>query len=180
MAPRNLKGAAPAIDKRVLEQMAESLEVVKKGEERVYRGNERHPILSVSAPAHGVFSAHGVDLIKECAVKRKLESQVPQALRVLKSAVPGYMILEPLDHFDPTQPDQFQLLWYRGNQQATIELLEAFQPRNLEVPAGYVSEMPLSLEDLPRRGCFLILHTGDAVVRAEEKEAPGAKSSSNP
>lgn len=176
MAPRNLKGAAPAIDMKVLEQMANSLESVKKGEERVYRGNERLPILSVSPPAYGSFSAHGIDLIQECAEKRNLESKAPQALRLHKSAVQGFLILEPLDLYDPTQEDQFEVQWSRGNQLARIDLLEALQPRNLEVPAGYVSEIPLSLQQLPRRGWYLILHTGDAHVRAEEKEGPRANS----
>lgn len=172
--PRKKDGSAPALSPQILAQLGANLEPIRKDTQPIYRGQERVPLLSVRSPASGRFLAHAIDLIGDCSEKRRLESRYPQALRALKGGVPGYILMEPIQVHDPTAPDQYELKWYRGNQIAAIDLLEILQPRNLEVPKGFVSEMPVSLEQI-NTAAFIVIHTGDATVRPEgaaDREQP--------
>lgn len=167
MVRRNRTAAAAPLSNTVKQQLAQNLQPIRKDEAVLYRSNERDPLVSVRSPALGHLTSHAVRLIGDCMEKRRQESRQPQALRAFKGAVPGFVIMEPVTLWDPTALDQYELNWYRGNRRATVDLRPILQPRNLEVPPGYVAEMPVSLEELPNSGWFILLHSGDAVVRLE-------------
>lgn len=172
VSPKNESGAAPALSADVLRQMAEGLESIRKDEVTVYRGTERRAILSLASPARGRLSAHSIRLVGDCCARRGLASRHPQALKAYRGKLAGYILFEPVEVHDPTQTDQYEINWYKGNRVAFVDLLEIMQPRNLEVPQGYVSEMPVSLEQLPGAGWLIVLHSGAATVRPEKEVTP--------
>jgi len=88
----------------------------------------------------------------------------------LSATVPGYISSwSPINLYDPDAPDQYPLNWYKGNRQANIDLLAVLQPRNLQVPPGFVFEIPVSVDELPGAGYYLLLHTGTASLRSENQ-----------
>lgn len=50
-----------------------------------------------------------------------------------------------------------------------MDLLPLLQPRNMEVPQGFVTEIPITLENV--NNWSLVLHLGEASTR-EESEGP--------
>lgn len=167
MPPMNQDGAAAPISAALLAEIEKGLRPIRKDEATIYRGNERRPIFSVRSPAYGYASVKAAILIGDCAVANNLESRAPEALQALGSTVPGYVIFRPVEIYDPNQKDQYPLSWRKGNRVVSVNLLEILQPRNLEVPKGYVAEMPVSIETLPSGGTYVFLHTGESVIRVE-------------
>lgn len=148
--------------------MAQELKPVRKDEFVVYRGGERTPILSISAPGRGRFTRHAIRLIGDLAEEWKLDSRFPQALKAQTGGVAGYILMEPVLHYDQNAPDQYPINWARGNRLAYIDLLPILQPRNLEVSKDYVAEAPVSLEKLGNDRYYLVLHLIDIQVRREK------------
>jgi len=165
---RNLKGVAPVLSAEVKQQLASTLEAVKKNVETIYRGTERLPILSVRSPGQAKLTAHTCRLVRTCCRQRNLETTRPAAVLVRRGSVGGYLMLEPLVKFDPNAPDQYALAWHSTKSEAYVDLLPVLQPRNLEVAAGSVMEVPVSLEDLAGKP-YLVLHLAVATTRAVTK-----------
>ena len=172
--------SAPVLSEEEKRQMAESLTPMLKGETPVYRGNEREALIAYDAPAKGRATSHTVDLVNQGAKANGIRRA--HAFRVLESVNKEVITCELLAKFDPNAADQCKLNWYEGYRFFTVQMLEMFQPRNLQVPSGYVFEVPVSLEDLPVRRpngsdktYYLMLHVGKGVTRKKEEAA--AKSS---
>lgn len=172
MTRRNHDGVAPRLSPELLKQIEQSLRPINKDEVTIYRKNERPPILSLSSPARGRFSAHAIRLIGDCAKLWGQESRHPQALQAHDSDVPGFILFEPVVRYDATAPNQYPISWTDGFHRAYIELRPILQPRNLETPPGYISEMAVSLEALPSGTHYLFLHTGGAKTRPEGDLTP--------
>lgn len=182
MAPRKLKGAAPVLTEALRQQLAQSLVPIRRDEVPIYRGQERRPIFAVESPAHGRGTAKTCSLIHDCSKQRNLESDKPGALRINKTAVSGYLAAEPVLKYDQFTPDLYELTWPAGRSRVDIDLLPILQPRNLEVPQGYVTEIPVSLETLNGKA-YLILHLDAAETRtiqemSEEQKAAMAATKS--
>lgn len=172
MSARNPIGAPQPLDPKLLEQLSQQVESLRKDEVTVYRGHERLSLISFAAPARGRLTRQAMKRLGDCAERRGHDSRYPAALRARKGAVAGYALFEPLTTYDQHAPDQYPIRWSKGYRQAHVDLLPILQPRNLQVPKGYVAEMPLSLEDLPNGlGWHLILHLLESHVRAV-KEIP--------
>ncbi len=152
------------LDQTLRQKLASSLRPITKDEVTVFKGNERRPIISVESPAQARFSAHAIKLIGKCARARGLESRFPQALRALRGGVPGYLVFEPVMTYDASDSSLFELNWYDGNRVIRMNMIQLLQPRNLEVPKGFVSEMPVSLEELGGKQ-YIVIHSGDAIIR---------------
>jgi len=173
---RNRKFTAPALSDAVKAQIAQSMVPVRQDEVMVIRGKERTPLASVRCPALTTFLMHGAKLIRSCAKKRNLETDLPGALRIHRTAVTGYVTAEPVAKFDSNAADQYELKWDNTKTRASINLLPVLQPRNLEVAEGFVMEIPVSLEML-NNSPYLVLHLGDAHTREEEEGPPRKKKS---
>lgn len=166
MSARNPNGTPQPLETRLLEQLAQDIEPLRKDEVTVYRGHERLALISFAAPANGRLTRHAMRLLGDCCQHHGLDSRFPKALRGQKGALPGFVLFEPLMTFDRHAQDQFEIKWSKGFRQAHIQLLEILQPRNLQVPKGYIAEMPLTLAKLPNGvGWRLILHLMEAHVR---------------
>lgn len=139
----------------------------------VFRGTELGYVIVCRPPARGRLGVHMVDRLAECCRLRKMDTTAPGALRRLKGDVPGYAILEPVEQYDRRAADQHKLKWSENRQEAVVDLLPILQPINQTVARNYVSEIPVSLEQLNNQW-FLVLHLDDAVTRAvgsQEKES---------
>lgn len=177
MASRRTKPTAPPLNDQLRQQLVKGLQPFQPHEapQVIYRRNAVTPVLSIRTPGAGRFVVHGVRLLVECAQHRGLPTRVPGALQRLKSAVPGILIMEPVVTYDPRAVEQYELKWYRGNSQVNVDLLPILQPLNLEVPKGYVMEVPLSVENLSGLH-YLLLHLNTAKTRAikpDEKKKDG-------
>ena len=194
MSARNPVGTPQPLDPNTLELLSRTLTPIRKDEVIVYRGAERLSIISFRAPARGRLSRHAIRLLGDCAEHYKQGSRYPGALRASQGELAGFAVFEPVAEYDAAAPDQYQIKWTKGYKQASIDLLQVLQPRNLQVSRGHVAEMPFTLESLPNNvGLRLVLHLLEAHVRVikeipkeeeanftnddadeQEKEEPGA------
>ncbi len=175
MVKQNQIGKAPSLAPEVLEKIAMTLRPISKTP--VTTRNLRAPLFIMESPARGRFTALGIRLVGDLAVSWGLESRFPQALQANDSDVPGYVVFTPVALYDSQVEDQYEISWYEGFRRATMDLRPIMQPRNLEVPEGFVSEIPVSVEQLPDGKSYLFLHVGALNVRpkseadAEDDEA---------
>lgn len=171
MSARNRRYQARRLSDELLQQMGQDLTPVRKDEFLVYRGAERTPIISISAPGRGRFTRHAIRMIGDLAEDWRQSSRFPQALRALRGGLASYILMEPVVTYDQHAPDQYPINWARGNRLAYIDLLPILQPRNLDVAQEYVAELPVSLEDLPNGKSYLVVDLSDVHIR-REKEIP--------
>ncbi|HLN60921.1 MAG TPA: hypothetical protein VK464_05160 [Symbiobacteriaceae bacterium] len=176
------KKAVPArvLSADLLQNLVQGLKPITKDTTPVLKGKEREPMISYYSPAYGRINKGAVALVVRSAKDRKLDTSAPGALRLLNNDdVPGYIVLEPVLQYDRTAKDQYELIWSKGNSVAHIDMLTVMQPRNMEVPKGYVNEIPLSLQTLPGNSSLLILHLADAEMREMDsnESAPNAPQS---
>lgn len=177
MTRRNLKRLAPPISDVLRQELAKGLARFQAPEAEVFKGNLTLPMVSVRPPGGGRINRMGSDLVGECARRRGHSGSTPGALRRLKSPVPGYEVFEPEVKFDETVPELYELKWDRGNAEARIDLLPMLQPKSMEVPAGYVTEIQMTLEDLGGR-YYILLHLHHAKTRPIKKEQDAEASAS--
>lgn len=165
---RRLPKNPPRLPDEVLERLATSLVPLTK-DTRFTEPQKREALLSLSNPAAGRFTTDGVGLIGGACAVRGWDSRTPEALRILKGGVPGYLMMEPVLRHDPQAGDQYPLNWSAGNRRVSISLTGALAPMGLEVPEGWVWEVPVSLVDFGRPGRLIVLHIGDRTERAEKR-----------
>ena len=170
--------SARKLTPEMLQALAAGLKPLTRDESALVKGNEREAIIAFSCPAYGRLPKHSIRLVRAAAKQRGLETITPGALRVLKNEnLLGYLVLEPVVTYDSAASDQYQLRWERGGRVAYVEMLSLLQPRNMAVPKGFVSEIPLSMETLPTgTHPVLILHLTDAVMREVESTQPASAS----
>lgn len=176
--PKN-EGTPRRLSPEMLQQLADGLTPVKKGTVPVPKGNQRESMISVVTPAMGRLPRLSIRLVGDCAQACNLESRTPGALRADKNdKLPGYLVFEPVQTYDKTALDHYELKWSDGNRALSIDLMEILQPRNMVVPKGYVTEIPLVLDELPTGRSVLILYLHDAKtreMRSAEREAQAGK-----
>lgn len=171
---RKSRTSVPVLTEEEKRAMAETLVPILKGETPVYRGNEREALISYEAPAIGRATSHTVALVNQGAKLTGIRRA--HAIRVHESANKDIITCQLLAKYDPNASDQYKLNWYEGYRFFTVQMIEIFQPRNLQVAPGYVFEVPASLEDLPVPGpngaaktYYLMLHVGQGATRKREE-----------
>lgn len=161
------------LSNELLKKLAESMVPIEKDEAAVLRGNERRPLFCVTSPARGRATARAIDVIGDCADSWGLSSRHPQAMKVLEGSVKDYLVGVPVEIYHPAATDQYKINWYNGYTQAYIDLLPVFQPRNLQVPTGFVNEIPVSAQDFPDGKVYLLIHIKEGQLRtATDQDKP--------
>lgn len=165
---RRIRKSAPRIPGEVMDQLAAGLVPLEKDPRLLEHPSLREALLSVGNPATARFNVRSARLVGDACASRKWETKTPGAMRVLKGSVPGYLLLEPVLHYDSAAADQYQLNWSKGGRRASISLTGAFLPLGLEVPEDWVWEVPVSLEDLGKQGQMIVLHLHARTERPEK------------
>ncbi|HYF79768.1 MAG TPA: hypothetical protein VD973_21880 [Symbiobacteriaceae bacterium] len=174
MPGQSRKGVAPKVSDAIRAKLAQTVKAIRKDEAPVYRGNERVPIASIKR-AYATMLLHGVGLINQAGKAWGLQGDVA-ALRFLKGEVAGYLLAEPLDKYDKFDPEQAELIWDADKKTTHVDMLFILQRLNKVVAPGYVSEVPLSLEDLPgHKHPYLWFHLNSAELRVEKEGTPRSK-----
>lgn len=131
-----------------------------------WRACPRPYFLGYIESLQGAFTpTHSLRQLRLCAERRRLETTNPPAIKIHKTALAGHLLIEPLATYDKNAPDQYEVKWLQGFRQAYVDLLPVLQPRNMEVPKGFVTEVPVLADELGPNQHYLILFLNDAVTR---------------
>ena len=176
--PKN-DGTPRSLSPEVLQQLLSGLKPVEKGTTPALKGNQRESMIAVIHPAYGRLPKLSIQYVRDAAKACGLKTTTPGALRAQDNDnLPSYLVFEPVQTYDETSPDQYELRWTNGNRTLYIDLMEILKPRNMVVPKGFVTEIPLALQPLPDGRALLILHLHDAETReitVVEREAQTGK-----
>jgi hypothetical protein len=145
---------------------------INKDEVQVYKGNEQGTMASVGSPAYARYPVNTVTLIGDLAAERKQPSRYPAALEFSNTVLTGIVTAVPVADYEETKPNQYRLLYNGRKNAATQDLLPILGPRNMQVNAGYVLEIPISAAKLDGQYRVLVFHLNQAQIREEEEGPP--------
>lgn len=165
-------GAVGTLPEAIRQALNQNLQPLRKDEVIIQTGNERLPIASVRSPGSAKLLMNACKAVRTSARKRSMETDAPPALRILRTTMSNYVVAEPVARYDSAATDQYELKWNDKKTEAHMDLLPLLQPRNMEVPQGFVTEIPITLENV--NNWSLVLHLGEASTR-EESEGPPRK-----
>ncbi|HYF76523.1 MAG TPA: hypothetical protein VD973_05305 [Symbiobacteriaceae bacterium] len=151
--------------------LAQSMTPARKDEAQVYRGTEQGIMASVKSPAYARLPLHTIGKIMLLAQARNLETEYPEALRFLKTALTGVFTAEPVAKYVESQTDLYELIWADDKKSAAVDLLYLLQPRNMQVAPGFVLDLPVTVRPIGRDE-FLIFHFNEGELREEEVGPP--------
>lgn len=177
--PKN-DGTPRSLSPEVLQQLLSGLKPVEKGTTPALKGNQRDSMIAVGPPAYGRLPKLSIQYVRDAAKACGLKTNTPGALRAQENdMLPGYLVFEPVQTYDETAKDHYELTWTNGNRALYIDLMEILKPRNMVVPEGFVTEIPFAFQPLPDGRAILILHIHDAKTREKtvvERESRAGKS----